>query len=716
VWPHELPQLTTVYSLLLGTFGVSWVIAGLSGERAGPTRVLGIAIVALWLWMPLYFLSAPLHHLFLFLRPSFRVFLFYLFHAVALVVLLGCVIEMLGTWADRRAAPGWHHPIGGHLFWLAPALAILFSVKGHWRVAVPSGVALMVLGFLIDKSLEKRAKERLASAQREATVRAEAAFQTSVVQRCDRVIADAEFGRFLDIIRDIERQKAPLAPQVLGKIDEFARTHGIVSVVTALQDPAWRASLRYLTKVLRSFAEEGRFAHPGDPAVVERLGAALDHPKSDVRLIVIGALGQSQDTRSAEPLLARLTDPVPGVRVAVAEALANLGHPGWRDVIEGDQDDLRRIAGSGHPAAFDMLVHALHGPDDGIRAAAVHALGELGDARAVEELVTAWRDEKRRLDRGAMVSSLKHCVDPNSVPALLSLLPNWEIRTDIKAIVAGLADARVVDHLLNALAEGSPTPSEALRGVLEIAGMIGDRRLADRLATFIRQAESQDLRVTALESLENQPDTDVVSLLVELLDSGQQADQRFAAEALVRRADRRAADPLWRLVNRQGDPAVRTHAICALARLGDLRVAECVVEALFECQTHPALAHSEALFGDYCALVRHAADGVTQVQTGCYRGASGNEDEHYSYRSEVGDKRAAVRQLCALQTPVATNLLHKVAQLADRKVCEQDGYYGATFAQISFEDLRQQAREELKRRKDPPYDAAAYLLRENWRR
>jgi hypothetical protein len=136
--------------------------------------------------------------------------------------------------------------------------------------------------------------------------------------------------------------------------------------------------------------------------------------------------------------------------------------------------------------------------------------------------------------------------------------------------------------------------------------------------------------------------------------------------------------------------------------------ADALLEYLFK---HPddgrRAARFRPLFEDYAeliiALAGYTARGLL---------ASGHT---YKYVYNLEDAEAALARLCAIQTPVATNVLHKVHLKGDVQVDDQlsdAGFLGKT---LSFESLRDGARAELTRRGNPELDPTAYFADAAWK-
>ena len=77
--------------------------------------------------------------------------------------------------------------------------------------------------------------------------------------------------------------------------------------------------------------------------------------------------------------------------------------------------------------------------------------------------------------------------------------------------------------------------------------------------------------------------------------------------------------------------------------------------------------------------------------------------------------KAAVGRLCMLRTPVSNNVLSKVAKMRELAVTHTMLYSDHILKYIAADELRQMAKEELRRRGKPRYDPSVYLNPDAWR-
>lgn len=108
---------------------------------------------------------------------------------------------------------------------------------------------------------------------------------------------------------------------------------------------------------------------------------------------------------------------------------------------------------------IDELIKALHFPDDhNVRFEAASALGEIGDPRCVEPLITALGDSQQRVKEVA-IRSLGKIGDPRAIAPLLEALKdtNWEVRGMAAKALGEIGDQRATQALIEALQNDTET-------------------------------------------------------------------------------------------------------------------------------------------------------------------------------------------------------------------------------------------------------------------
>ncbi len=380
------------------------------------------------------------------------------------------------------------------------------------------------------------------------------------------------------------------------------------------------------------------------------------------------------------------------------------------------------------------LVKALRDKDQRIRAEAAKALGELGDARAVEPLVATLADPDLEV-RGRAILALALVGDARAVEPLTRALN--DAKTDVRdkaAIALGKVmerkgpevrpvatgafvklgperleelltrkDDRYNYHLihLTAVAALKHTGGESTAGVLV-------RALDHRAVSYGAQG-------SAAAALGEMGSPALEPLIAVLEDATKSKDMREAAtRALGKIGDPRAAEPLVAaLGDQKGD--VRRGAVMALRTMGDLRAAEPLtreidveIKNLFSSPALDTRKTREALllFAPVSAL---SADIVEwAVKAAGFGTEWGGGFDHNKQYLDLRDSDVAIGHLCDLDSPVTSNLLHLIARKKDITVSLALCAYSRD-EKASFQAQGDRAAAELERRGTPPYLPEAYV-------
>ena len=175
----------------------------------------------------------------------------------------------------------------------------------------------------------------------------------------------------------------------------------------------------------------------------------------------------------------------------------------------------------------------------------------------------------------------------------------------------------------------------------------------------------------------------------------------------------------------QVEPFPASLISCALAKSGNPRAYQPVLNfllhkrprvGLYDPDINEHVKEYTVLFSDYTHVIFDLLNGITQHDSS-YSGASGNEDPTYHYSYDTQKAREAVMRLCALKTPVSSNLLHFASMMRDLEVVTAEGYYYSSpeITVLSLSGIRTLAQEELKIRGNPPYDEAHYRVKGAWK-
>lgn len=225
-------------------------------------------------------------------------------------------------------------------------------------------------------------------------------------------------------------------------------------------------------------------------------------------------------------------------------------------------------------------IAALRDADWAIREEAATLLGGLKDPRAVSPLVSILRDRDRSV-REAAVGALTSIGAP-SVMALGTCLtdPELSVQEAASAVLSTIADARVLDQLVQALR--SPdwiVRMHAAKALGRIKDPVSVRALAPLLQDKVKAVREEVSSALAAIGESAMP------ALLESLAHTDWLVRLHAVEALGKTRSREVVQPLLTTLFNDADSAVREDAVRALGHIGDPQA----VEFLFTAMNEPAL-------------------------------------------------------------------------------------------------------------------------------
>ena len=283
----------------------------------------------------------------------------------------------------------------------------------------------------------------------------------------------------------------------------------------------------------------------------------------------------SKDKRVVGKLGRALKDRRYDVRWRAAKALERIGRPAVElliRVLKGRRSDMRCWAAGtlgeiGDERAVEPLLRAFkRSADWDVRRTIAQALGEIGDERAVEPLINAFMGHDHPVHRAAaeaLVKIGKPAIEP-LIHALKHRFPNT--REEAAEVLGEIGDEKAVEPLISMLKDSGHHervyPARAL-------GKIGDERAVEPL----------------ISALGKWPDTREPIRLVGgklvyhgVYDEFYERDRREVAKALVK-VGKPAVEPLIGALS-DNSSRVRMEAAWALGEMGDERTVEPLLSAL----------------------------------------------------------------------------------------------------------------------------------------
>ena len=333
----------------------------------------------------------------------------------------------------------------------------------------------------------------------------------------------------------------------------------------------------------------------GDPKAVPALLKKLDDTGEDrfVRIAAAIAIGKIADLNAVPALIHayRRSQEDERVQNAFLDAIGEiLGR------TSPDDDNSREI----FSRAVDTLIEAVQDDSttDLVRSVAIEALDKSRDPKAIPVLTEQLREDQLELIATAAARALRHFDDPQVIQALTEVAANKHIDEKLReAAVQSLGDIgnpEVVDTLIPILEEDSAKPYPTLGDTLrkETARALGRIGNPEAIEPLIRALQKErdwskfELRKAFIDALGNFRDPQVTDALIGAL-SMDYSTAAAAAETLKKLRDRRAVEPLIRIVEDGGKKGVytdhrRRFAAQILGVLGDLRAIPALAKALHD--------------------------------------------------------------------------------------------------------------------------------------
>ena len=301
---------------------------------------------------------------------------------------------------------------------------------------------------------------------------------------------------------------------------------------------------------------------------LDTLKAALKDSVVKVRAGAVVALSKiyrrTKDSRILDALIPMTRDKAPEVRISLTTLVYNERTAKLLERLLQDSSPqvrrvaARRISGS---SSVDALIQALKDEDAGVRAKAAESLGKIGDTKAVEAIMDLIRSPKGHKEevgvntspmgtkmqpRAAAIKALGHLGDPRTADLLVGILQNDEEDLDVRCSAAralrGIKDnERVLDVLHHKLKSGK----KFLRR--NIAVVLGAHPVQEKsVKPLIKALRDEDsyVRSRAAKSLGRIGDRSAVGPLIEALDDQDASVRSKAAYSLGSFKDPRAVEAL----------------------------------------------------------------------------------------------------------------------------------------------------------------------------
>lgn len=382
-------------------------------------------------------------------------------------------------------------------------------------------------------------------------------------------IGNADVSLLIYALKDSDLRARRAAAQVLGDLKD---ARAVEPLTAALKDPDEDvrksaaealgkikvAEVKLLTEVeplivaLKDSDEDVRksaietLGKIGDARAVEPLIAALKDSSWGVRKAVAKVLGQIGDARAVESLVEALNDEIEYVRESAGKALQSLG---WKPKDKTQQalllvalEEWEKAAILGTEAVEPLLTVLRY--EEG----AANALGRIGDARAVEPLIAAFKNSHSPSLRIAAAKALVRIGDARAVELFAEVLE-----------VSRFSGGRETER------ERSSNYKLCLRLAGVYTKEVGDRDVLMEAVKALGQFRDARSLKPLIEAWRYHREHGVIHFAVKVLDNICQ--------------DRRWVEPLIAAL-KDSHNGVRIFAVGALGKIGDTRAVEPLIALL----------------------------------------------------------------------------------------------------------------------------------------
>lgn len=408
-----------------------------------------------------------------------------------------------------------------------------------------------------------------------------------------------------DLARIINDRSIPYLIMALEDENEQVVDFG-VQLLTRVGEP----SINFLIPELDSRFERTRLA------VIRALGGvwrlpflvALGDRDRSRRLNAISRLGDLQDERTVQPLVAGLKDKDPYIRKETLKTLRMIGDPrSIRPIIHmlNDSNHNVRVEAATVLRGFGvqtigLLLTAFKETNGTVQREVVKLLGDFRDPLALDSLIAALGNGDFEV-RMRVASSLGKMGEVALEPLLATLSDtnkDWAVRGDAAKALGELGDERAVGLLLNAFEDENVY---IRRMVAEALGKLGDISVLEPLIIALED-EDWLIREAVAKALQRLGEAAIEPLTKRLMDK-RWVIRGESAKILGGLGDDRVLEPLL-VALKDENSYVRSAAALGLGKLGNNQALESLLASFSDENIFVRVAATEALgeLGDTRAL------------------------------------------------------------------------------------------------------------------
>ena len=383
-------------------------------------------------------------------------------------------------------------------------------------------------------------------------------------------------AEILGEIKD-SRSVEPLIMKLKDK-DRSVREKSLKAIINT-GDGSVEILIKYLNNKDRNIRKNVIFAigETGNKKAVKPLSLMIKDKNSEIRRYTAEALGKTDDTGAAEPLLNMfLYDKDEHVKESALNALRikAITEASIPLISRYREEEIQKIAVPLKNELTAPLIEKL-GYDTQDRMKAIKILGLTGNSICINPLSDLLKDKNPKVRKNVIESLAKFYNNPVAVKAVKNSVKDSdvEVRSSAETLLK-----EMVKNCIKSLSGHNDTAiwEQDVRSIGEAGDIDAVKPLIDFVRNRISAYEHSDFASDALANM-GQP---AVKPLIELLEYGRSEAKICAIKALGKIRDREAAEPLIKLFYNYEVEEIRIKILEALGEIGEPSSVKMLVETM----------------------------------------------------------------------------------------------------------------------------------------
>ncbi len=216
----------------------------------------------------------------------------------------------------------------------------------------------------------------------------------------------------------------------------------------------------------------------------------------------------------------------------------------------------------------DSWLQKLQDEDSKVKEGAIYALGELGDKRAVEPLITMLEDPSSDVRKSAAVA-LGWLKDKRAVDPLLEYLKKAQASefSSITYALSELKDKKAVEPLIQIAFESES--QQIRKPCIRALGKLNDKRAIIPFIEILSNKEARDFHTFTSETLDRMLDDEGIKELIHAFDYSNEA-VKWIASSKLRELSEKSFELLIHAI-KEGSGDIRKYSIITIAEMKEIK-------------------------------------------------------------------------------------------------------------------------------------------------